>query len=96
MTDKRRVARKKSFLTAYVSLDASQKPIPCLVRDLSRTGARIILAGADRMPDLFELQINGRDQILHVETRWRGTTEIGVRLIAKTPVDHATTDRACA
>lgn len=85
MDDNRRSGRKKTFLTAYAVVGGSQGALPCLVRDLSQSGARIMMAGAERLPARFELHINGRAHMLRVDTVWRTATQAGVRLLEKVP-----------
>ena len=86
MPDQRNTARKRSFLAAYASAGGGPATIFCMVRDLSSGGAKLEVDGAQPLPDRFDLQINGRDRLFHVEVSWRTPTVLGVRFVAKSSV----------
>ncbi len=93
MNDARRNTRKRTFLAAYAKVGEDRLPTACLVRDVSQTGARILLDATAEVPEVFDLHINGRDQLWRVETVWRRGAEIGVRLLTKRPCGLPGTSR---
>ena len=87
MQDQRRSPRKSSFLAAYASEGSGSPTLFCMVRDVSSRGARLEIDRAVRLPERFELHINGRERVLHVEVSWRNDTNVGVRFVSQsTPV----------
>ncbi|TXM69307.1 PilZ domain-containing protein [Methylobacterium sp. WL69] len=54
--------------------------LPCVVRDLSSAGAKIVLARPVRLPDAFDLVIAAHDlRTVAVRLRWQRGEVAGVR-----------------
>lgn len=62
--------------------------IPCNVKDISKSGAKLGVPEAYALPASFMLRILGRDFVLRVNLAWRRGNYAGVRIerIAKLPV----------
>lgn len=62
--------------------------IPCNVKDISKSGAKLGVPEAYALPSAFMLRILGRDFVLRVNLAWRRGNYAGVRIerIAKLPV----------
>lgn len=62
--------------------------IPCNVKDISKSGAKLGVPEAYVLPSSFMLRILGRDFVLRVNLAWRRGNYAGVRIerIAKLPV----------
>ncbi|MEH3117371.1 MAG: PilZ domain-containing protein [Methylorubrum populi] len=62
--------------------------IPCNVKDISKSGAKLGVPAAYELPATFMLRILGRDFVLRVNLAWRRGNYAGVRIerIAKLPV----------
>ena len=78
MDDRRASRRQKSFLRGVVYFDKQRSETACLVRDLSEDGARIILSQTVTIPDLVELEIPQREQVLIARVEWRRADEAGL------------------
>jgi hypothetical protein len=79
MKDERRASRRqKSFLRGIVYFDKRRTQMACMVRDLSESGARIVLSQAIALPDLIELQIPQREEMVSARVQWRRADEIGL------------------
>jgi hypothetical protein len=79
MNDERRASRRqKSFLRGIVYFDKRRTQMACMVRDLSESGARIVLSQAIALPDLIELQIPQREEMVSARVQWRRADEIGL------------------
>jgi PilZ domain len=77
--DERRASRRhKSFLRGVVYFDKRRSETGCLVRDLSEDGARIILSQTITIPDIIELQIPQREQVVAARVEWRRADEAGL------------------
>jgi hypothetical protein len=78
-----RVALRRRVLKAgVVAYNDRHVTLPCTVRDVSATGARVRVEGSISAPDTFELiiDIDGFEANCHVV--WRKGNEIGVRFLA--------------
>lgn len=64
--------------------------IPCTVKDISKSGAKLGVPAAYELPASFMLRIVGRDFVLRVILAWRAGNYAGVRIerIAKLPVSE--------
>jgi hypothetical protein len=92
MNDERRASRRqKSFLRGVVYFDKRRTQMACMVRDLSDSGARIVLSQAIALPDLIELQIPQREEMVSARIQWRRADEIG---LAFTKADAAASPRS--
>ena len=82
MSDLRLAARRRSLLGARIEFNNRSSTLDCTVRDLSRTGARLALAGRSDVPDEFDLWIEDRNQRYRAQVRWRRLTLVGVEFMA--------------
>ena len=78
MNERRASRRHKSFLRGVVYFDKRRSKTACLVRDLSEDGARIVLSQSITIPDVIELQIPQREQMLTARMQWRRADEVGL------------------
>lgn len=82
----RREARKATNWIAMIRLfDGSE--IPCNVKDISKSGAKLGVPSSWELPPAFMLKIVGRDFVMRVTLAWRRGNYAGVRIdrIAKLP-----------
>jgi len=54
--------------------------IPCTVKDISKTGARIGLPSSCQLPDSFMLKVIGKDFVCRVSLAWRKGNFVGVHI----------------
>jgi hypothetical protein len=78
MDERRTSRRQKSFLRGVVYFNKRRTEIACMVRDLSEDGARIVLSQTIPIPDVIELQIPQRDEMVAARVQWRRADEIGL------------------
>jgi PilZ domain len=90
MNERRASRRLKSFLRGVVYFDKRRSETACMVRDLSEDGARIILSQTIAIPDIIELQIPQREQMIAARVEWRRADEAGLSFCK---ADTATTAR---
>ena len=90
MNERRASRRQKSFLRGVVYFDKRRSETACLVRDLSEDGARIVLSQTITIPDVIELQIPQREQMVSARVQWRRADEVGLSF---SKPDTATTPR---
>jgi hypothetical protein len=78
MSERRRAARKKSFLRGVFYFNMRRSVADCLIRDISEEGARIIFSDTVSIPDIVELYIPQKEQTLRAHVQWRHGNELGV------------------
>lgn len=68
--------------------------IPCTVKDVSKSGAKIGVPSSQVLPDVFMLRIIGRDFLCLVRLAWRRGDYVGVRIerVGKVPKAPGTED----
>ncbi len=89
--DERRWAlRKTSILSGSIISDRLQGSVPCVIRDLSATGARIalqvqrsnVVGSPSGLPKTFKMLLD-REQIeVDCQLQWTSDTEAGVRFMS--------------
>lgn len=83
----RREQRTETSWIAMIRLfDGTE--IPCNVKDISKSGAKLGVPASYELPSVFMLRVLGRDFVLRVTLAWRRGNYAGVRIdrIAKLPV----------
>lgn len=83
----RRSRRQSACLQAQISSERLSEPVPCVIRNLSATGARLEIVQVDRkpftseerIPDLFTLSFRLERTEVECELVWRRGDTIGVR-----------------
>lgn len=79
MDEKRETLRSKAFSGAQIVFNQRNSTISCLVRNISKTGARLEFDAPSHVPDTFELKVNGKPHEFRAEVVWRKGTSVGVR-----------------
>jgi hypothetical protein len=77
-TERRRIARQKSFLRGMVYFNNRRSVADCLIRDISAFGARLIFSDTITTPDTMDLYIPQKEQTLRAHVIWRLGHEVGV------------------
>jgi hypothetical protein len=77
-TERRRIARQKSFLRGMVYFNNRRSVADCLIRDISAFGARLIFSDTITTPDTMDLYIPQKEQTLRSHVIWRVGHEVGV------------------
>ncbi len=55
--------------------------VDCIVKDISRSGARLLLANENYVLDGFHIQVSGTTRKLKVAKVWKDGAVVGVRFI---------------
>src|SRR6476619_8232043 len=77
-TERRRIARQKSFLRGMIYFNNRRNVVDCLIRDISPYGARLIFSDAVTTPDQLDVYIPQKEQTLRSHVIWRHGQEVGV------------------
>ncbi|KNY19358.1 PilZ domain-containing protein [Methylobacterium sp. ARG-1] len=78
MTDHRKETRQRVFLKGRIVFNNGSSSFDCLVRDLSVSGARLVLSDATTLPQVFDLYIPQKDRTYRSTLCWRREDGIGV------------------
>jgi hypothetical protein len=78
--ERRREPRLRSLLTATIMFDDRKCTMDCAVRNMSASGAKVVLPDAYRIPDQFELAIPHHDQVRRAHVAWRKGEAAGLAL----------------
>jgi hypothetical protein len=71
-------------LPAQIDTGKSKRLIHCVVRELSDTGAKIILSDDARLPDEFAIVLTADGRVRRpCRILWRKATELAVRFLPK-------------
>jgi hypothetical protein len=80
--DQRRAPRRRVLKAGIVAYNDRHSTLPCSVRDLSATGARVRVEGSISAPDTFELLIPIDGLEANCQVVWRSDADVGVRFLA--------------
>jgi two-component system response regulator len=82
VADKRRGGKRSKMLKGgVIAFSGRHATMPCVVRDLSETGARLQVAQSNAVPDTFELlvELDGLEVLSRIV--WRKSQEVGVEFL---------------
>ncbi len=78
MSELRRETRLRTFLKGRIIFNNGNSSMDCLIRDLSGSGARLMLSQTATLPDGFDLFIPAKERTHKATLRWRKDDSIGV------------------
>ena len=82
--DKRRARRRQIGQRAWVDFGPGSRVQPCVVKDMSDTGARLVLTSGGLAPAEFVLHFAIDGSVgRRCEVRWQRSGEIGVKFTAR-------------
>ena len=77
MGEKRGAPRRRVLKSAFIVLSDKAPKLPCVVKNISDTGAAIEVSSTIGIPHGFELIVDG---VRHkCQAQWRTQTKIGVK-----------------
>ena len=85
--ERRTQPRMPTYLGAQITTDHKLIAIDCVVRNMSGTGAKLLVPSTTLIPDEFVLQITSRETAYRVRPRWRRHRALGVEVVPL--ADHA-------
>ncbi len=84
--EKRGAHRSRTFLKADIDINGGLSSLGCIVKDLSETGARLVLSEGVVLPETFRLRLSKPDRWVHASVRWRRGEFVGVHFEAEPAV----------
>jgi hypothetical protein len=91
MVEHRSEARVRAILKGEIRYDNGLRSTPCVIRDLSATGARLELPGDLALPDHFDLYIEKKNQTRPAIMKRKRGLEVGIAFANTT--DNALDER---
>jgi len=83
--DRRRERRQRTARAAITRFDGPLSPVPCVLLEISKSGARIHVHDSSLVPDSFQLHVE-TDNTVHVcNVVWRKAEEVGVQFLDAPP-----------
>lgn len=79
--ERRGGTRKRMLKGGVIAISARHVTMPCVLRDMSETGARLQVSNGTSVPDTFELLVELDGLAVHAEVVWRRQSEVGVRFL---------------
>ncbi len=80
-TERRANARQRRLNGAKIVFNNNSSVIDCTVRDLSRQGARLLVASPVGIPEWFDLRIDRNGAHYPSKVAWRAGNQIGVSFL---------------
>ena len=71
MSEHRKETRQRVFLKGRIVFNNGSSSFDCLVRDMSSSGARLVMSDATTLPEAFDLYIPQKDRTYRATLRWR-------------------------
>jgi hypothetical protein len=89
MPDRRRAPRVRTLQWALIPDQHGGAAIGCVVRNLSATGACLLVVSHDRVPDSFDLVLNRDKSRYPCRVLWRTANQVGVEFqVTASPASH--------
>jgi hypothetical protein len=85
--DKRKSDRRRLFLRGFVRFPQNNTTVDCIVRDISERGAKLRFKCATLIPQVFELHIPSKRQIVQSTLAWIDHCEAGISFISEATLD---------
>ena len=90
MPDRRRAPRVRTLQGALITDRHNGAAISCVVRNLSATGACLLVVSHDGVPDSFDLVLTSDQTRYPCCVLWRTANQVGVEFeVTALPASHA-------
>lgn len=80
-TENRASPRSRVLKSGTILVGSRPSVISCMVRNLSKTGAKLICGDQISVPNSFRLSVGGEAEPRMARVRWRKGNEIGVEFV---------------
>lgn len=79
--DKRTTSRQRTLISGIISFNQRQSTMNCVVRNLSKTGARLSLDGPLTLPTTFQMALPERGRNYLAKVVWASPDAMGVTFV---------------
>lgn len=76
-----RINRRRTILRGKIVFGLAARSVDCIIRDLSDTGAKVRLAGAEKLPKIAWLVDAGRGLAFEAQVIWTRDRDLGLKFI---------------
>ena len=76
--EKRTAPRAENRIYGTIHQPGNHRPMPCIVEDYSKSGAKLTGEKINRIPDTFNLHFNGSEIFVDCIVVWRSRESVGV------------------
>ena len=83
MIERRKSTRSRTYFGGTIAFNKRKSTMDCQVRNVSPSGAKIVLTNAAVIPDQFDLTIARKDRSFSARMVWRGLNEAGVAFVSE-------------
>ena len=66
---------------ADLVLDQRQTPVACLIKDVSKTGLKLIYDSPHGLPERVKIILHHPNEVLECEVMWQREKEVGLRIV---------------
>jgi PilZ domain len=94
MLDRRKSVRRRTFLGGRLAFQGRYATLDCTIRNLSNSGARIVVDGSAILPDEFDFTLTRNDRAYRARLAWRNAEAAGLDLCAADATSIVTLDWA--
>ncbi len=82
MSETRSTDRLRALMRAQAIFNNGCSSHDCQIRNISKSGAKLILSASFALPEQFDLHVPARQKTYRATVRWRSSTEVGVAFVA--------------
>lgn len=81
MQERRSFHRGRTYLSGRIIFNNRFSTMDCLVRNMSQSGAKLIISSTVMVPVEFDLLVHNKGDSRRARLIWRSDTEMGIALI---------------
>jgi len=96
MNEKRKTQRRRVLKEGKIIFADGMRVIDCTIRDMSDTGARLLIANTVGVPETFHLFEKSSGMVYPTSVSWRQASAIGVKFVGPATSIHDSANRRYA
>jgi hypothetical protein len=78
VTERRSTPRHKSFIRGRVLFNHRRSSMDCIIREFTKSGARLEFSEAPVLPEAFEVHVPSKDEYFQAHAIWHKGHDIGI------------------
>ncbi len=88
MAEARHAERARALLGARIITNNHQSTVECRIKNISATGARLVIGDTISVPEAFELEVPQKGRCYNARVVWRTPSETGIAFVPGHPDDR--------
>ncbi len=84
-SERRQEKRLRALKSGKIAFNDRRSVIDCMIRDLSKHGAKLLVATSVGVPDRFDLVLDADHSSYSCRLAWRTEKELGVEFVSGMP-----------